>query len=730
MSVSAHLGRKPCIGSSPVQWQLTAGVKPYEGEFDLRPSDAEALLKGQITPIDLRISNGEKKTILIEGIYALTRGVGENENIAPVLVVDRRWFWSHKHVRRTINIRRTVGSKRQKTPDTPPELEPLLPEISYAPFSLKDGRPWTARELLESVMDEILLPEQDMNKACKGYTIDPALGNQLDNLPIEDLEIDDPGDVALRRVLSYLPEGTVTVLANGTISVRSRADGLEEVVVGEAGPEIVGGGHVQFVSNHRIRPRKIHVLFTREIEVRFDFAESDSPTRTKDERFMDNVLPLPDYTLNLKSASGEPLKGNPVAVQGTWLSFVTALNSWGAPPYQSRLKNAAAWFPFIRKSMCPHNDGWTSTQQNGVYDPNADWMGRLGAIQSHYRRTFRINPRWMARIYQLKASRVATIDPTTGTRAPAVAWADYSRLASMRSIRLGWNTGQSPIYAMNVDSSPASATTTPTKPPAPADVSIADHDQGIIHIDLKPDIYRVHEMLLPSKIEIDGKAGGPVADINDRNTAIAFNALGEGHGYPELSATHRAAIVLTAIPAGDNNAKAQQLHRVTVKPGEAAAILPPALARNLDQAQGPELEIRINATIETARIAWVLDRREDIERAFGLTSGDLKIDDLVVNLEGDYSGGASLKAIAHAVAARTWAELTDRFHGSKTADLTPGAEVAGNIESVQHELTTGGATQTSIHLPDRLQSIDLFSLLPESTRRIVLRLAPSPGKAP
>ena len=60
--------------------------------------------------------------------------------------------------------------------------------------------------------------------------------------------------------------------------------------------------------------------------------------------------------------------------------------------------------------------------------------------------------------------------------------------------------------------------------------------------------------------------------------------------------------------------------------------------------------------------------------------------------------------------------------------MSPKTEPIGWLESVTHEITTDGAAQTMLDLPEKLREIDLFALMPESTRRVVLRLAPSPGK--
>lgn len=721
MSIRATIDGKPILGSSDVRWEFRAGVKPYETEVDLRPEDAEALLSGPRRPLTLTIHDGRSRTIEIQHVYAITNAVGDNPHVAKVLLVDRRWFWPNTHIERHFNIPRIAGSKRQRVPDAPPELDPLDVKVAYWPGSLLFGDTlWTAEDVLENVLGQLETVENEFNGQGAGFEINPDVGNLINNLPIHDVQLNHAGDEALNAVLKYLPEASVYVNAEGKVVVYSRASGLERRVVEEAGAESVGKGHAQIISNKWIRPAKIHVLFTREHEVRFDFLEQDQETFSEDERYMQNVLPIPDYSLSYE--------GNTYS-QGTWFPFPSALDAWGAPPNFDNLTSAGAWLKFIRRAMVPFFDAWRGIQYAGGFDADADWMARIGAIQSHYRRTFRISPRWMGRIWQLKAVRVATLDPTTGTRSPAVAFADHARMPSQRAY---FSTGQGLSQVINVDCGPDSAQAEPPGRAAPAVVSIADHDQGIIHIDFVPDIYRVHEMILPSKVTIEGTdEPGPTGDIEDISRSIAFNALGDTHQPPTLTPNHRVAVILTAIPAGTNSARTQQLHRVTVEPSEVANLLPPSLNSGIADSQGPELEIRINPTIETARVAWVLDRRTDIERSFGVTDGPPSIDDLIVNAEGDEKGGASLKAIAYAVAARTWALLTDRVQGQKTVRLRPETELVGNIDSVSHSIAAQtGAAETEIRLPGRLPTIDLFSLLPDSTRRIVLRLAPSPGKAP
>ena len=63
---------------------------------------------------------------------------------------------------------------------------------------------------------------------------------------------------------------------------------------------------------------------------------------------------------------------------------------------------------------------------------DADWGSRIGAIQQHFRRTYRIEKKVVDRLRSIKAIRFGTIDPVSGTRAPATAYQDWAVIASQR----------------------------------------------------------------------------------------------------------------------------------------------------------------------------------------------------------------------------------------------------------------------------------------------------------
>ena len=147
----------------------------------------------------------------------------------------------------------------------------------------------------------------------------------------------------MKAALDYMPEITINVGADGELYTSSKVSQSERGVVGDiAGPEMVGGGHVELISNKLVRPSKIHVLFQYEPEVRFDFDEGSSTDVTDDTPYLENVLPLPDFTIKIDDVD---------ECQGTWITIPEALSVWTpVPGFGSALTIAD-----LRKMAIPFN---------------------------------------------------------------------------------------------------------------------------------------------------------------------------------------------------------------------------------------------------------------------------------------------------------------------------------------------------------------------------------------
>lgn len=723
----------PILASSPVSWTLRQGIRPNVQGFDMTPAHA-ATLEASRGPVELVI--GDNK---FQFLYVVAVEAGPNPNIRRVMLADRRIWWSYTFIRRVYNLRRNVGVKRMKDPASPPENLSVLPSVWYAPWSLKDQSPgaappgavWTPIEALRDIVERASTAEKQAFGSSPGVSIAPEVGQKLDALPIEDLLILENGDQALLRLFRYLPSVDVYIDPAGSARFESKASGKEANEVKKGGPTLTVDGDYKLVSNRLIRPRKVEVFFTPEAEVRFD-AVTEGQSLEADDRFCDNVLPIPDFSLEV---NGQTL------CQGTWITFDQAFVAWGAPPgFTSPLSHDR-----IQKAMVPFMDLWAGLEISGAMDPDADWAARIAAIQQHYRRTYRISRRWMDRIWKLKPFRIATVDQATGTRAPALVYSDYAIIPGQRALFNEAKSGRPPkdqSFAINVKGYPLSNRIDRTSKAAPALVVIADHDQGIIHLEYQIDPVRLFEAVLPSMVTMSGtesnvdplgrpKFAGPTADITNRGRPICYDSVvsNNRNSIPKLTRNHKAAVILTAIPGGPNDERA--LYKVTVEPRDVSNLLPTPAQAGLGQAQGPVMQVYVGPAIETARVPWLDTRSRDIERLFGV-GGETEppqISDIVLN-DGPKGGvgAASLQAIARASAARLYASMADRWQGEASVDMNKDLRPVGYLDEVQHILESDGVAKSRLKLPEKIEPFDLFTFLDSNQRMITMKLA-EPGGA-
>ena len=714
------------LGSAAAPWRFVPGVAAPVQEFDVMPTDATQVLRGQAIPFNLVMDNGKRTTV--QNLIAIARGASADPNLARLRVTDRRFAWPYIHVGpRRYNMRRKVGNKRLDNPQNVREVAQLVDRIRYHPASLTEGgSTWTARAILEDVLTFIVSQDETFRMGAGDFTIDLT---EIDALPIENLELDDSADKALARVLAYLPGAEVTVDDDGSIRVYSTLDGSERATLESAGPESVGLGHVEWIDNHRIRPGRIVVLFEREAEVRFNFYEGDDTGTSGDGRFLQNVLPVPDYSLTLLGGRTVP--------QGTWVPIEQCLDAWNA-------NSPLPGFPdfnlsALRRAMVPYMDAWAGLRLAGSLSPNADWMARLSALVQHYRQTYRINPRWIDRIRDLKAERIATMDVATGTRGASPVFADYCYIASQRAGFLAKTQGAEIPYAMNVARYPSDGAITSETVPAAASVSILDRDQGIIRFDFKPDLLRVYEMVLPSQIETSGAGTqpgtqatqpGPMEDYTGpESTPITFDSIREGGTDSTLTTSYRAATILTALPAYPNTESI--LHRVTVTPKDVKSCLPPAFQGQLDHADGPTLYVKIGANVATALVAWTDATSELTEQAFGVGKpggGDLTsaLEPITLNSKPQQDIGdraASLQAVAYAAAAAAWSAYADYPMGSLEVPMNGDLKLSGFLGSISHVVEPDGRAVTRVECRGPRVGVSMFAYLDANTRALVMKLA-------
>ena len=699
-------------------WATTSGTRPHAAPFDVLRRDLAHLMAGPPTAIDLDFAAAG----VFQKLFALHVAPASIPACGRVVVADHRYWWERYHVRRSYNVRRRYGVQRLADP-TSIVASPISAELAYQPSTLNEGRPWTAVEVLRDVVQVVqggLLADLGLSFALN---VDDQVVTQLQQINVETLEVDAAGPDAIDAVLKYLPGAELFVDRVGNAVVYSRAFGGENDQLKRVGAELVGRGHVEPVSLARVRPSAIEVWFEREIEVRFDNVEAPGFTSDAgpDGRTMDNVLVVPDFTLNL-------VGGKPVA-QGTYVTFQEALAAWPNAPVLARPLNLRD----VQVLLSPYMSLLGALGQAGITRPDADWVARCGAIDAAYRRLYRINRRWMDRISNLYASRVGTINTADGTRGAAAVYSDWARLPGVRALYQQATAGEDLGYATNIAAWPIGGVVTPVTPRADADLTVVDEDQGVLLIEYRLDAARAYRSTLPSQLELDGDDtppgqlagdGGPTADALHRTRTITFDSIGDnGQRMPKLTTRHAVAVVLTATPAVAQHrdpSVPSAFHVVRVTPQEC-----PQFAGRED-CRGPVMRIRVSRGIETARVAWRDDRAEDIEMAFGLRAGKPNLDDLTLNAvvggQGGVQepGGASLQSIANAVASRSYLAMADRRQGQATYVMSGSVEPQGWLRDVQHLVSLRGEQLTLLSLPTSVQQVNLLAFLESSVQRIVL----------
>lgn len=684
-------------------WTITSGVQPFQAAFDLTRSRAEAIFeRGKVQlasadgttrtrdrppavgPLSFELRVPGKAPLEVRGLYVVATQPGATINRLGLLIVDQRWLWKRILLVRDYNRRRRAPEFRVLQGDvTPLQVAARAPDYYYARASLKDGtRPWTAKEILEDVLEELCGPG--------GYVFDdePTIQDT-----VEGLELKGEGDAELQRVLGYLPGMQVYPGPDGRIHVYNTLKNGEIAAATNAGVALWGTGNWVVVDRSLIRPARVHVYFGREIEVRYDYLEDEqgnlrSITPGREPRDLENVLPSPDASLTLTSGR--------VVAMGTWITVQEALDAWAAlpdyPDHAGPLDQARIRRFYMAGLTFLHH---LFTMQVGTSEINQVWARRINALKEHWRRTFRVLPQWRDKVRSFRAYRVAIVDQENGTRARAEAYFDHVVKLGARGLTkfargddLGWNTES---WAEDLADAKV----------APAEVQVVDEDNGIIHISPRLDLGGLATAIAPGTVEADEI---PKANAGEATTLWTKVSLDD---------SWKLSLVVTCVQDVPNDLG--RLHRETVTAEEAMALLPGAPAPGV--CRGPDFETMVSEQVETARWAWVDDQETALEEAF--FDGKAPPLELMINPE-------IVRSLAKAQAARVMALSLDRGEGSFAVSLNPAVVPTGSLQQVTHKVSRPDErkvlTTTTLVMPPIVVQPSLSSLLPESHRRVVRRL--------
>jgi hypothetical protein len=706
----AKLGDYYLRGRVPLAWPFADGVQPVRQVFELLADEAKALIESRSGGEDggvelvIQVAGGNTQTVTHLYPTKLAQPPSGLPQYLGVEVADRRIWWDYNHLSRAYNIRRSGSPRLLNESGQPDVLGVLVNDVLYAKWSLKSsGDPWTAREVLEDVLGPLV---QDGK-----YRIE--VDRQID---VEGLEVDDPGSSALARVLGYLAGASVSVDEAGTVVVRDARDGQEELLVEAAKDHAyVGGGLPVFASHRLTRPREVRVFFTREMEIRFSFAEAEeldssqhvtvSANRARlDLRSVENVAAVPDLRLNVPGAA------TPV-FQGAWLPLQSCIAAWQADQqagqaFDITADNLRTWY---------FNPGVFQALVQGGTEPSAVLQGRIMAAMASFRRQYRIPTVYLDRISDLRASRVSIRDFERGARAGSPVFQDWTVLYSIRG------AVANPLGYRSADVFTGYAELLKDGRVSPFRVKILDHDQGVFEVEPAIDPRAGVAAIAP------GRAVGPSATDGQIPMSDPREAREGGLGIlaNEIRLTttsgsrggisgFKMSTILTVIPAAPN--LEARFHVETVKPQEAVAALNSAgVGGDIGPCDGPVLELRVNPSLLTAKFEWDDNKADEFDGALGVNpraSPEL----------GQPANFDFVRRLAIAVAASAYAAHVDRYEGSITTALNPSFRPLGSASQVTHSLAPDGVARTSVLLPAEPQGVDVLALLPAGARRQLLGL--------
>jgi len=674
MGARATLAGIPVAANQPHEWTLTAGTKPQQRRIEVSLDAATAIMACRGEPVEYAFEAPGHPAVRVRDLRIVALLAGSTPYSRSILVADKRWFWSRVHIVRDYNLRRRSGEARLVGEGNfRVENAVQAADVAYAAWSLvNNATRWTAAEMVADVF-----------RALGGASV-PAISRGVE---VEDLTLNDAGDVAAQKALEYVAGYNVTVDLDGTVRVFDSRDASEASMVAAAGPPGVSpGGYRAMADRANARPRGVEILFEREVELRFDYVEGESPSSTArdgaEERRLENVLPLPDVSL---SVAGRTL------YRGTWVGiddYLSALSGLQPAHANGPLTHAVIRQYYLQMWHLLSDRYGRDVSGN----PDIVWLRRIAAIRQHWRKTFRVLPPWRDRIRSMRAYRIGTIDTETGTRAPSEAFMDYLSKPSFaglaKTVTQNTDIGhQVAGYQALLSSSKA----------APARVTVLDEEAGILRVDLTRDPFGEADELAPGNVpRLPTREAGQT-----RGQALvtwATATLNEAFGL---------AVVLTCVQAAPNTSG--RLHAEQVTPEEAEKVL----GRPIGKCDGPTWTVAIGGNLQPARFAWSDVHAPQIDQAF--YRGDISFPDTLVNRE-------AIRALAEAEAARIYGTLLDRVDGSFSVRINPDVRVTGALSMVTHGIATSGEVTTTLMLAAEREPLNAMAFVPTSVQRAVRKL--------
>jgi len=702
MTTIAQLDGHPIALSSSPTWQMTAGVTPYIGTFDMATGAALTVVR-KAKPNKSTLQLGDHKWEQLSVLYSVP---GVRPGRETVYVADRRFWWAWEWKYTVYNLSRRVGfARRGGFQETIKQR--VQPVKAYARFSRQptSGAQWTPVAFLREVLDAV-------DPSAK---VSIQFGTGLATIPIQDVILDLDGASAIAEALAHVPGFDITIGPKGTVHIFSWLSGAEKARLGDGTFRVHGNagagewsqGVAAVVDYANIVPARVRVLFTIESEIRFDTADEFPQGSVAQlgvvERIAANVAPVPDFFLG---------GGVNKIAEGTFKSIGVLLKLWSDG--QGLLPTGLA-FRHLDRAFIPRNNTlYASLRLLNRQPPtkkNLLWSKRISTLKGWYRQGFQIPTAWMDNILELRSYLVATIDPVNAQRAPARAYGDWSSIPTKRG-RWFKKTAAGLPWAINHTSYPgAKKDPDADKAPMPADVSIYDGDQGVIRVDMTASPWGDEAITLPGRISTV-----PNGDLRVKSGPIVFNARTRLAKPVSLVRPQRMAIYLTAIPGN-------VLFSLIVRADDKKVGL------DGQKAAGPTRTVRVRSPEATCRIRWTEKHATLIEIVFGLRPGNpqaalvqLGAAGAIVNLGDNDVQAASLKKTALGKALQIFRREGNRYQGSKLVAMHSNITCEGAIDTVTHTVRPDGTARSHIQTRATLPPLDIVAFFDNATQKIYLQL--------
>jgi hypothetical protein len=744
------LGGIPLSGKAGLSWAFVSGTQPYVTTLTVHKSRWPKLENKLGKPLTLKITDSRGVTTEIEKVYIMHLAPSDAPSRVSFVVSDGRWKWGRHLVARDFNMPRKTGD-RTALNTVPVETQLVVDEFDFLSYSLREtdqgNVKWSPRTAVKEVLDIIEKRNYTIESFPIKDTVGGPSGGDQGEFTLQGVTLRDPGDVALSRLLSYIPGASVYINAKGRAIIYDGTDiDATRAHVQTLPVSTYTGDKAVWVDRKAIRPSKVNVYYQRELEVKFDY-EDDYKNVTqanpvRDAPYLENVCPTVDTKTTVTEYDSE---GNTVTTNkldpGTWVRFDKLLHAWD----QDKQGPVKWGFEALK-----HH--WIEGKLEGALGVVLDTsdtknvVRRIQALQTHFRQTFRINRRFTDRARSIRNVRAGMLHPISGSRAPAGVWGQATMIPTAKGrLKRGHSDDKEDWFLYHIvdtispilDGKPITEAEV-----SPAAVTMTDEALGIFKVVWKAPPQGTFGSIIPCRVtsplvEINVPSPGnpgiyerslvssDMSTQDDLPMGPGMRVSGGNNGV-WLDPVMNMSVILTVVPSAPNNER--QFHKIVVEADDVQTIF--QREYGITDGDGPELNVFVPPGEATARFAINDAAVAEITaaRVFGLTDPGAspagELDGYTLT-----NGDRELAPHSVSLAAELLANFADNVQGSivtRAPDEAEGLKLVGNMSgaSIRVGSAPSGKVDTVHTFPGQQRQISRLALMPESARQLLLGIVP------